>query len=140
MAAMAIFWNRNCCVEFLYDMIRYCGKSENILAINLMILISSVEIIAVSWLWSIIHIAIVMPMRWLAACKHKMKEYRWGYISMDKVLEKLKDDLNMIIDKPELIHYESFMMGMIYPWAAELPPFQEYLDHKLKQQKTNNFN
>ena len=23
------------------------------------------------------------------------------------------------------------------PWEAELPPFQEYLDHKLKQQKNN---
>ena len=32
------------------------------------------------------------------------------------------------------------MMVMMYPWAAELPPFQEYLDHKLKQQKTNYFN
>ena len=34
-------------------MISYCGKSENILARNLMVLISSVEIIAVYWLWSV---------------------------------------------------------------------------------------
>ena len=27
MAAMAIFWNINHCVEFLYEMIIYCGKS-----------------------------------------------------------------------------------------------------------------
>ena len=26
-AAMAIFWNKNYCVEFLDDMISYCGKS-----------------------------------------------------------------------------------------------------------------
>ena len=26
------------------------------------------------------------------------------------------------------------------PWAADLPPFQEYLDHKLKQYKTKYFN
>ena len=78
MATMAIFWDRNYYVEFLDEIISYLGKSENILARNLMILISSVEIIAVSWLWSIIHIAIVMPMRWLAACKHKMGDYGWG--------------------------------------------------------------
>ena len=48
MAAMAIFCNRNYCVEFLDDMIRYCGKSDNILAHNLIILLSSVAIIAVS--------------------------------------------------------------------------------------------
>ena len=28
MAAMVIFWNRNYCVEFLDEMISYCGKSE----------------------------------------------------------------------------------------------------------------
>ena len=31
-------------------------------------------------------------------------------------------------------------MGMMDPWETELPPFQEYLDHKLKQHKTNYFN
>ena len=69
-----------------------------------MILFSSVDIIAVSRLWSILHIDILLPMRWLAACTHKMKDYGWGYISMGKVLDKLKDDLNMIVDQPELIH------------------------------------
>ena len=29
---------------------------------------------------------------------------------------------------------------MMDPWAEELPYFQEYLDHKLKQKKTNYFN
>ena len=103
---MAIFWNRNFYVEFLDDIIRYCNKSENILAHNLMILLSSVEIISVSWLWSILHIAIFMPMRWLEAYTHKMKEYGWGYIYMGKVWDKLKENLNMIADQPELIHDE----------------------------------
>ena len=89
MAAMTIFWNRNYCVEFLDDIIIYCSKSENILAHNLMILISSVEIIAVSRIWSIMNITIVMPMRWLEAFTQKMKEYGWGYIYMGKVLDKL---------------------------------------------------
>ena len=74
LAAMAIFWNRNYCVEFLDEMVSYCGKSENILALNLTILLSSVEIIALSQLWSILHISIVMPMCWLAACAQKMKD------------------------------------------------------------------
>ena len=140
MAAMTIFWNINYCVELLDEMISYCRKSENVLAINLMILLSSVEIIAVSWLWSILHIAIFMPMCWLEASMHKVKEYGWGYISMGKVLDKIKYDLSMIVDQPELIHDESFMMGMMDPWNSELPTFQEYLDHKLKQHKTNYFN
>ena len=59
-----------------------------------------------------------MPMSWLTACTHKMKEYGWGYISMGEVLDKLKYDLNMIVDQPELIHDESFMMVMMDTWAA----------------------
>ena len=140
MAAMAIFWNKNYCIEFLDEMISYCGKHENILARNLMILLSSVEINAVSRLWSILHIAIVMPIRWLAAKTHEMKDYGWGYISMGKVLDKLKEDLELIVGQPELIHDESFMMGMMDEWADELPPFREYLDHKFHHQKTSYFN
>ena len=96
--------NINYCVDFLDYMISYYGKSENILAHNLIILISSIEIIAVSRLWSILNIAIVVPMRWLEACTHKMKYCGWVYISMGKLLNKLKDDLNIIVDQPELIH------------------------------------
>ena len=140
MAATEIFWKRNYCVELLGEMISYFFNIENILAHNLTILLSSVEIIAVSWLCSVLHISIYVLMRWLAACTHKMKEYGWRYISMGGVLDKLKNDLNMIVYEPELIHEESFMMGMMDPWALKLPPFQYYLYHKLKQQKTNYFN
>ena len=59
---------------------------------------------------------------------------------MGKVLYNIKDNLNMIVDKPEMIHDKSFMMGMMDPWVEELPPFQEYLYYKLKQQKTYYFN
>ena len=59
---------------------------------------------------------------------------------MGKVLEKLKGDWNMIVDKLEFIHDKSFMMGMMDPWDSELPHFKDYLDHKLKQKKTNYFN
>ena len=76
MAEMVIFWNRNYCVEFLNEIISYCGKSENILAHNLMVLLSSVDILSASWLWSIMNIAVAIPMCLLASCKHKMKEYR----------------------------------------------------------------
>ena len=46
----------------------------------------------------------------------------------------------MILDKPELIHDKSFMMVIMDLWAAELPPFQEYLYRKLKHYNTNDFN
>ena len=100
MAAMEILWNINYCVDFLDDMISYCGKSENILTCSIIILLSSVDIIPVYQLWSMLHIAIVVPMRWLSVFTHKMKEYGWRYISVGKVLDKLKDELNMIVYQP----------------------------------------
>ena len=135
MAAMEIFWNRNYCDKFFNEMISYCGNSENTLARNLMILLSSIDIIDMSQLWSIMHISIDTPMRWLVACTHKMKEYVWVYISIGKVLDNLKYNLNMIVDQPELIHDKSFMMIMMDPWAAKLPPFQDYLGHKLNNRR-----
>ena len=65
-----------------------------------MILLSYVGIIAVSRIWSILHISIFMLMRWLEECTHKIKEYGWGYISMGKLLDKIKDNLNIIVDQP----------------------------------------
>ena len=90
-----------------------------------MILLYLVEIIVVTRLWSILHITIVMPMRLLAAKTHTMKDYGWGYISMAKVLDKLKDDLESIANQPELIRDKSFMIGIMNKWAMELPPFRE---------------
>ena len=52
---------------------------------------------------------------------------------MEKLLDKLKHDLHIMVDQPELIHDKFFMMGIKYPWAADFPSFQEYLDNKLKQ-------
>ena len=72
MALMAVYWNRNYCVNFLDEMISYCGREDNILACNQMMLLISVEFAAVAHLWSIFHLAIIMTMRWLAGKTHKL--------------------------------------------------------------------
>ena len=136
MAALAMFWNRNYCLEFLEEQQRQCGKEDNILMSNLMCLLSSVEMIAVSRLWSILHFAIVMPLRWLAGKTHTLAEYKWGPISMGRVYDQLKIDLKSIVDQPELVHDEDFMMGMMQPWQDELPPFAEYIHHQFECKQT----
>jgi hypothetical protein len=54
---------------------------DNILANNLWILLSSVEMVAVARLWSTLHIAIIMPIRWLAGKVPELEEYGWGPIT-----------------------------------------------------------
>jgi hypothetical protein len=50
MAALAIFWNRHYCIDFLDEILTYgdAGAKDNILANNLWILLSSVEMVAVA--------------------------------------------------------------------------------------------
>ena len=75
-------------------------------------------------LWSIFHVAIGMSMRLLADKTHELAEHTRGCISMGKVLDKLKDDLESIVEDLDLICDEEFMMGMMSDWAEELPPFR----------------
>ena len=104
MALMAIYWNHNYCVDFLDEIISYCGQEDNILACNQMMLLSSVEFAVVACLWYIFHLAIIIPMRWLSSKTHKLAHRKWGYISMGKVMNNLKEDLQSIVNTPELIH------------------------------------
>ena len=134
MALMAMYWNRNYFVDLLDKMISYCGREEKILACNQMILLSFVEFAAVARLWSIFHLAIIMPMRWLAGKTNKLAHRKWGYISMGKVMENLKEDLQSIVNTPEIIHYLVFMMGVL-PVLLELRqlllPNHQYPHHEV---------
>ena len=104
MASMAIYWNRNYCVYFLNEIIIYCGQEDNILACNQMMLLSSVEFAVVARLWSIFHLAIIIPMWWLAGKTHKLSHCKWGYISMGKVMDKLRSIQNRLQFLLELVH------------------------------------
>ena len=73
MASMAIYWNRNYCVEFLDEMISFCGRDDNILAINQMYLLSCLEMAAVARLWAILYISLLSSLRWLAGKTHKLR-------------------------------------------------------------------
>jgi len=43
--------------------------------------------------------------------------------------------LETLIDQTNLIHDESFMMGIMDPQANELKPFREYMEHALEKKK-----
>ena len=133
MASLAIFWNRNYCIEFLDEILIDKKKGENILARNLFVMLSSLEMVAVARLWSIFHFSLIMPIRWLSGKCHKLGKYGWCYINLARVLDTLKISLESIVDSPKLIHDEQFMMGLMTPWAKQLPPFKEYLNHMFKK-------
>ena len=81
-----------------------------------------------------------MPMRWLADKTHKLAHRKWGYISIGKVIDKLKEDLQSIVNTPDLIHDQDFMMGMLTVWEEDLPEFKEYRNDVIEKNITGYFN
>ncbi len=80
MAALAVYWNRNYYVEFLHEIKTYREKKDdrNILVDNLHTMLISTEMILVARLWSILHLSIIMPIRYLSANVHKWESINWG--------------------------------------------------------------
>ena len=76
----------------------------------------------------------------MAGKTHKLAHFKCGYISMVKVMDKLKEDLQSIVNTPELIHDEDFMMGMLTVWGEELPEFKEYRHDVNEKNRTGYFN
>ena len=140
MVLMEIYWNRNYYVDFFNEIISYCGREDNILACNQMMLLMSVKFSEVARLWSIFHLATIMPMRWLDGKTHKLAHRKWGEILMGKLINKLNEDLQSIVNTPELIHYQGFIMGMMTVWEEELPEFREYRHDMIEKNITDYFN
>ena len=77
-----------------------------------------------------------MPFRWLAGKTHRLKYYKnWGAPSMARVIDTLRDKMNAISKKPELILNEKFMIDIFKEYREELPPFQAYWDEIFNKKK-----
>ena len=59
---------------------------------------------------------------------------------MCKMMDKLKEELQSIVNTPELIHYQDFMMGMLAVWEEELPEFKEYRHDMIEKNRPGYFN
>lgn len=120
-------------VEFLDEMLKKANsgqahdKDGSILQRNLLVALTSREMIALARLLSVMHIAVCMPFWWLAGCTHQLAVYEWGPFSMGRVLDTLKANLDCISETPELILDEEFMMGIFQCYRDELLPFDKYL-------------
>jgi hypothetical protein len=136
MGADAIFMNRPLNVEFLDKRLRVRGN-ENILQQNLFIILSSLEMMAVSRFYSILHVSVVIPFRWLAGNTHKLKKHKWGPRSMGRAMDILHNALIEILADIKSIHDESVMMHIFDELREELPEFDEFLTQKFEKQQTH---
>jgi len=140
--SLAVYMNYPFYVEFLDEMLRKANsghtadKDGSILQRNLLVALTSREMIALARFLSIMHISVCMPFRWLAGSTHMLAIYDWGPMSMGRALDTLQAKLNCIYDSPTLILNKDFMMGLFQEYQDELPPFDKYLTETFTSRKT----
>lgn len=135
MGADAVYINRPLNVEFLDERLRI-KDNANILQENLFIVLSSLEMIAVSRLFSILHVSIVIPFRWLAGNTHKLAHHKWGARSMGRAVDILHTACGELLDDIKLIHDKTFMMNLFDDIADEIPEFKKFLDFEFENKMT----
>jgi hypothetical protein len=113
------------------------GKSNAILATKLYIMLRSMEVVALLRVLSILHLAVCMPTRWLAAKSHELLEFDFGYYDMGKVLTCREQSFESIIDDPSLILDKEFMLEQMFKVISDqVDPFTEYIEHMYEQKVT----
>ena len=135
MAAPAIYMNRHVCFQYADYLLRLPKKQDNILLRCLFVLMTSEEIIAQSRLFAILYISFCLPMRWLAAKTPELHEWDWGPISNGRAIDTLRLKMMDLVNDPNNILDEDFMMGMFSEYIAELPPFKKYWEHLFEKKQ-----
>ena len=91
--------------------------------------------IATSRLFSILNVAICMPVRWLAGNTQNLAHHNWGAWSIGRVFDILHTALKNILDDITLIHDKSTMMFIFQDIVEELPEFKAFLVYEFQNNK-----
>ena len=95
-------------------------------------LLSSVEVTAVSMSMTIVDICVSEPLRWLSANASKLSEHGWTARHMSKVFDILETCFELLLTDPTRLIDQQFMENIFTYPKNVLPPFAEFLDHKCK--------
>ena len=88
--ALPVYMGRKFFVQWLHE--ELCSSSkENILQTNMFIILRSVEMIAQLRIASIVFMAVVVPMRWLAGKTHELAHHNWSERSMGRAIDLMYD-------------------------------------------------
>jgi hypothetical protein len=101
-------------------------------------MLRSVEVVALLCVLSILHISICLPTRWLAGKTQDLADYDFGYYDMGLALDLMETSFESIIDEPELILDEDFMMGIFNCISESVDPFQAYLSYMFEEKLSPN--
>ena len=91
--------------------------------------------VALSQVLLILYLCILIPVRWISAQTHTLGQYNGGTRSMGRVLNILEETMNKIHANHSLILSKEYMMAIFVELHNELPPFEEFWQHKFKKQR-----
>jgi hypothetical protein len=129
--AAAVYWNRKYYVEFLDEQLR--GGKDSILQENLFMVLTSMEMVSLSRLFSILHFTICMPMRFLAGQTHIIGSlgYDWSPKLMGKAIDAIEDAMMTIESDGSQFLDEAFMSSIFCKINDDGPlePLSEFMTY-----------
>ena len=133
LSAVPMYMNRELDVEYL----NYCRglKGEmSLLRMNLLVMLTSSELIAQNRFLAIMYYTALRPLRWLAGKTHEFAEYGWGARHMGLVLDIFLGKMEFLRDNPTFILNEDWMMTMFHGLFEMLPPLRDYYRETFSKQ------
>jgi len=135
-AALPTYMNRHYYVGFLDYYLKGSDK-ENILQYNLFLTLRCNEMTAQLRVAAILHVAIVIPMRWLAGKTHELAKYNWGERSMSRVLDLVYDVfVELEADGSKGVDAD-YMLNIFSSIGDEVEPFKKYLEYMFEEKESN---
>ena len=107
--SVAVYMNGGVYLLFLDEALTV-PNADNILQENCFIVLSSVELLALSRFYSILHFAVNLPMRWLAGNTHTLASEDWSVASMGRAIDCFFEALQEIEKEPYKFLDETFML------------------------------
>jgi hypothetical protein len=112
-------------------------SGENILQRCLYTALGSIEVISQLRVASVLFLAVIFLMHWLAGNMHKLAHRNWGERSMGCAIDLLHADFVKVREEPQLILDYEFIMTIFEPLYEQLPEFSDYMDY-YKEEKEGN--
>ncbi len=123
-----MYYNRWPYIDYLIEMSK-SADSESLLLENLFIMLSSLDMIALTRTCAILHFAFILPMHWLAGKTHELAKYNWLVDSMGCVYDILHEKLSIIKTDRSKFLDEEFDMKIFDNLSQELSPFADHLEY-----------
>ena len=134
--ALPVYMGRKFFVQFLHK--ELCSSlKENILQTNMFIILHATKMISQLRIASIIFIAVVVPMHWLAGKTHELGHCKWSERSMGRAVDLMYNAFVEVESDGELMLDEDFRMNILSPLYAELPELKEYLTYYFEEKESN---